>query len=407
MISLGTLLIASPLWGETASKKKKTTDVEVDSLQLIVQAGDSCMMEYNTFGALGYYEQAFAISKARAVAEAREDVRLPVEELEQMPPEKAEEIVNKLVASATNVSASCEIVARLADCHYKRANYRQASELLKNVPEDSLSHEAFRQLAYSYQKLGDTDSFVYWAGRLVMRYPMDGEMVAGLSLALAKQDQAWKGIEQATRYFEKDSTNILVNRALGDAYFMDRQFDKASAVYERLLQQGDSTFNTLYSLGMCYTRTDSLNLAYKCLVPAFLMSGMQHSGCAYRLGVVSIDLKSYEEGLGYLALARGLMLPDTTIMRAITLSEGEAYYLTKQYDKAVESWKQHLDYNPASIATYYNIATAYYYFLPDGKQAKAYLEKFLEVARKEEKPTPQLTEMIRKAETLLRSTVWR
>ena len=130
---------------------------------------------------------------------------------------------------------------------------------------------------------------------------------------------------------------------------------------------------------------------------------MQHANCAWRLGVVCVDTKRFDEGLGYLELANQLLLPDTTTMKAITLSKGEAYYLTEHYDKAVESWKQHLAYNPSSIATYYNIASAYYYFLPDGQEAKKYLEKFLALARKEEKPTQQLKEMIEKAEMLLRT----
>ena len=360
------LLTVSTVQGEVTSKKKtNTVEVKVDSLQLLVQAGDSCMEQFNTLEALKYYQQAFAMKDTV-------DTRI-----------------------------------KLADCYYKRANYRQTSNLLKIVPMKNLSHEAFRQLCYSYQKQGDNDSFVFWTSGLVANYPMDGEMVAGLTVALAKEDQAWKGIGYGEGYFEKDSTNILVNRALGDAYFMDRQFDKAAAMYERLLQQGDSTFNTLYSAGMCYTRIDSLNQAYKCLLPAFLLSGMQHAGCAYRLGAVSIDLGSYQEGLGYLDLATKLMQPDTTTMKAITLSQGEGYYLTKQYDKAVEAWQRHLEYNPTSIATYYNIASARYYFLNDDQNAKASLEKFLQLARKEENPTPQLTEMIQKAEELLRTTAFR
>ncbi|MBQ8155806.1 MAG: tetratricopeptide repeat protein [Prevotella sp.] len=354
------LLTITPVRGEVLAKK--IVEPVTDSLTIFIQAGDSCMQQYNTFGALKYFKEAFA----------------------------------RCDSSLTRI--------KLADCYYKRANYRKTSELLKNIPTDSLSHEAFRQLCYSYQKQGDTDSYVYWTGHLVSLYPMDGEMVAGLTLAHAKQEQAFKGIECGKAYFEKDSTNILVNRALADAYFIDRQFDKAVTMYERLLHQGDSTFNTLYSAGMCYTRIDSLNKAYNCLLPAFYLSQMQHSGCAYRLGAVSIDLHSYEEGLRYLDIALQLMQPDTTTMKAITLSQGEGYYLTKQYDKAVESWKHHLEYNPASIATYYNIASAYYYLLPDGKQAKAYLEKFLDLARKEEKPTQQLSEMIEKAETLLCTT---
>jgi tetratricopeptide (TPR) repeat protein len=361
MIIILALLTVSTVQGEVASKKK-VVETEVDTLQLLVQAGDSCMERYNTLEALKYYQQAFSMKDTA-------NVRI-----------------------------------KLANCYYKRANYGQTADLLKNVPAKDLSHEALRQLAFSYQKQGDLDSYIFWGGQLLVLYPMDGEAMAALIMAYTRTDQAWAGIDCGKDYFKKDSTNILVNRALADAYFMNRQFDESVAIYERLLQQGDSTFNTLYSAGMCYTRIDSLNKAYKCLTPAFQLSQMQHAGCTYRLGAVCVDLGSYEEGLRYFDLATKLMLPDTTSMKAITLSQGEAYYLTKQYDKAVEAWQRHLDYNPTSIATYYNIASAYYYFLPDGQQAKIYLEKFLQMARKEENPNAQLTEMINKAEELLRVT---
>ena len=128
---------------------------------------------------------------------------------------------------------------------------------------------------------------------------------------------------------------------------------------------------------------------------------MKHYGAAWRLGVVSIDTKRYEEGLGYLCLATQLMQPDTTAMKAITLSQGEGYYLTQHYEEAVAAWKEHLTYNPASIATYYNIANAYAYLLKDKEQAKAYYQQFLNLARKEEPPTQQLTDMIRQAERMV------
>ena len=291
---------------------------------------------------------------------------------------------------------------KLADCYYKRGNYRETADLLKLVPEDSLSHEAFRQLCFSYQKQGDTDSYIYWTEQLVNHYPMDGEMVAGLILAFAKTEQPQRGIICGMKYSQRDSTNILVNRALADAWFMDRNFMAAGKLYDRLLEQGDSTFNTLYSAGMCYSQLDSLEYAYKYLQLAFLISGMQHAGCAYRLGVVCVDTKRYPEGLGYLNLAKQLMQPDTTIMKAITLSQGEGYYLTEHYQEAVTAWKEHLAYNPTSIATYYNIANAYTYLLKDGNQAETYYRQFLDLARKEEKPTDKLKQMIKSAEDMIK-----
>ena len=356
------LLTVIPVRGEVLAKKKTIEPVAVDSLQLLLQAGDSCMKEFNTFEALQYFQQAYQMADSR-------DVRL-----------------------------------KLADCHYKRANYHQTAELLKNVPEDSLSHEAFRQLALSYHKQGDLDSYIYWGTQLVKRYPMDGEIVASLTLAYAQKNQPEIGLKYGLNYSLKDMNNIMVNRAIADAMFLKRDFTAASIWYQGLMEQGDSTFNTIYSAGMCYSQIQDLNRAYKYLQLALIKSGMQHFGCAYRLGIVCNDLHSYDEGLSYLDLALEIQKPDTAIMKAITLSQGEAYYLTKQYDKAVEAWKHHLDYNPGSVATYYNIANAYYYFLNDQQQSRVYLEQFLQQARKEEKPTPQLKDMIEKAEAFLRTT---
>ena len=356
----------------------------LDSLQICVQQGDSCMQQYNTFEALKHYQQAFDVASKQGI------VRFSMnDDFSHSRPYVPEDVVPRTVR------------LKLADCHYKRANYHQCAELLKNMPEDSLTHDAFRQLTYSYKHQGDNGSFMYWAGQLLKRYPMDGEIVAGLTLAYARDNQPQKGIVCAAMYTLKDSTNILVNRAEAEAWLLNGDYSMAAKLYNRLLQQGDSVFSTLYSAGMCYTKTDSLERAYQCLKPALLLSGMQHYGAAYRLGVVCIDTKRYDEGLFYLDLATQLMQPDTTAMRAITLSKGEAYYLTEHYDKAVETWKQHLTYNPSSIATYYNIANAYGLLLKDDKQAESYYRQFLDLARKEEKPNEQLQQMIQKAEDML------
>ena len=367
------LLMVSPVQGEA-----------LDSLIVCVQKGDSCMQQYNTFEALKYYQQAYDLAQSQDITHFSMD-----EDFSLSKPYVPEDKVPRHVR------------LKLADCYYQRANYRQTAELLKNMPEDSLSHDAFRQLAYSYQKQGDIDSYIFWAGQLLGHYPMDGEVVAGLTLAYARNEQPQNGVFIAKAYFEKDSTNVLVNRALGDAYFMNREFDMAVMMYEQLLEQGDSTFNTLYSAGMSYAQIDSLEQAYKCLLPAFSLSQMQHAGCAYRLGVVCVDTKRYEEGLSCLNLATKLMQPDTTIMKAITLSRGEGYYLTERYDEAIAAWKEHIAYNPTSIATYYNIANTYALLLQDKEQAKPYYQQFLDLARKEENPTDALQEMVKKAEAMI------
>jgi tetratricopeptide (TPR) repeat protein len=231
---------------------------------------------------------------------------------------------------------------------------------------------------------------------------MDGEVVAALAQAYTSSDQPQKGIVCGMTYCQKDSTNIMVNRALADAWFVNRDFSAAAKWYERLMQQGDSTFNTLYSAGLSYSMIKELDRAYPYLRNAFFLSQMQHANCAWRLGVVCVDTKRYEEGVRYLELATQLLLPDTTTMKAITLSRGEGYYLTEHYDKAVEAWKEHLSYNPSSIATYYNIANALAYLIKDKEQAEGYYRQFLDRARQETKPTQQLVDMMLQAEEIIK-----
>ena len=376
----------------------------IDSLQILVQQGDSCMQQYNTFEALKYYQQAYDLAKKRSQQRAVEHLDLPLEQLDSLPEEKQDEIIERLKhAAEQSAVVSCPIQMKLADCYYKRANYRQASDLLKLIPEDSLSHESFRELANSYKRLGDTDSYVYWTSQLVKHYPMDGEMVAGLILGYAQLNQPEKGLTLGLNYSLKDRTNILVNRAVADAFFLKRDFTAAGIWYDQLLQQGDSTFNTLYSAGMSHSQAGNLEKAYNCLSQALILSQLQHAGCAYRLGVVCVDTKRYEEGLRALDLAIELTKPDTTMMKAITLSQGEGYYLTEHYPEAVEAWKRHLSYNPGSIATYYNIANTYTYLVKDDEQAKKYYEQFLDLAQQEAAPNEQLKEMIRKSEEMMKT----
>ena len=368
------LLTVSPVQGEG-----------IDSLAVCMLQGDSCMQQYNTFEALRYYQKAYDLAQSQDITRFSMD-----KDFSMSKPYVPEDKVPRHVR------------LKLADCHYQRADYRQTAKLLKNMPEDSLSHDAFRELALSYQKQGDTDSYIYWASQLLGHYPMDAEIVAGLTLAYAKSDQPQKGVISGLKYSLKDSTNILVNRALADAWFMNRDFTAAAMLYDKLLDQGDSTFNTLYSAGMSHSQTGSLERAYDCLSRALEVSQMQHAGCAFRLGVVCVDTKRYPEGLKALELAQELLKPDTTTMKAITLSQGEGFYLTQHYPEAVKAWKRHLDYNPSSVATCYNIANAYAYLIKDEEQAKTYYQRFLELARQEQTPTPQLAEMMEKAEEMLK-----
>jgi len=312
-----------------------------ESLDSLLSAGDSCMDEYNTFGALQYYEQAFSLNDCDATRLA------------------------------------------LANCVYKRMDYRRCVKLLSSLHDHSQTHESLRQLVFSSQKLADNDALVYWGRMLNARFPMDGEVVARLATAYAQTEQPQNGAKCAEEYFRKDTSNIEVNRALADCYFLCQDYPKAADIYDRLLSLGDSTFNTLYSSGMCYSQMDSLELAHQRLSQAAEMNEYRHYGCVQRLGTICNELKRYDEGVKHLSRALDLILPDTVNMRQLTLSLAEAYYESEHYQEAIDIWKMHLDYNPNSMATLFNLGQTYGMMLADQENEKKYYEQFLRLAEKE------------------------
>ena len=110
------LLLVAP----SASAQTKTAEVKADSLLLLVQAGDSCMRQYNTFEALKYYQEAYAIAKTRSQQLAVEQPDLPLDKFDELPEEKQDEIIEHLKQSAEKSSiVDCMVQMKLANCHYK------------------------------------------------------------------------------------------------------------------------------------------------------------------------------------------------------------------------------------------------------------------------------------------------
>lgn len=324
--------------------------------------GDSCMKQHDTFHALQYYEQARA-------------------------------------------NHDCaEVHRRIAECYFNRADYNKCIATLKQISifnDDSLDHEALREMFYSYQHLSQTDAQRFWGEQILVRYPMDGEVVAKEAELYNSEEinQPQKALTLTVNYFLKDTTNIAVMRQLADSYFFMKMFGGAIPIYKRLLSLGDSTYNVNYSLGMCYDQIKNLPMAYKYLKKATEINGNKNAGCLYRLGIVCVDMNEPKEGLAYLDKAYDMLQPDNMVMFVIRRAQGEGYYKCADWGKALDAWKEALKYDDTSITTYYYMAQVYG-ILKDKKNETSFYRKFLDIASKL-KPTKELDALIKSAEAVV------
>ena len=62
-------------------------------------------------------------------------------------------------------------------------------------------------------------------------------------------------------YCKTDSFNTEVNRALGEAYFMERKFEQCINTYRRVFAVGDTTYNSLYYTAGAFAYMERLDSA--------------------------------------------------------------------------------------------------------------------------------------------------
>ena len=269
----------------------------------LVEKGDSCMKAYNYFHAISHYKQAQMLDDNNAIR------------------------------------------MKLASCYYLRTAYKQCVDVLKIIPEDSLTHDALREMYYAQGAMRNVTLQTYWGMTLLERFPMDGHIVADLmKVFLSEEDsQPNMAILYGERYCKQDSDNVEVNRMLGEAYFLDRKYNQCIAIYNKVMIAGDTTYNALYYTAGAYEYLEKFDSAALYFAKAVERNPKMAVG-NYRLGVVENQLGHYDAAIEHLRTAATLYEPNKTIMFVIYKNMGDAKNSLKQFKEAYLYWGYALAY---------------------------------------------------------------
>ncbi|MBM6992470.1 MAG: tetratricopeptide repeat protein [Prevotella sp.] len=315
-----------------------------------VALGDSCLEQFDLFHALKHYENAF-----KEVDDAA--VRM-----------------------------------RLAECYYRRHDYQRCINIVQPLPEDSLDHKTMREIFYCYKSLAQPALQMKWGGKILERYPMDGEIVAETGMAYNLINDSKRAQAICIRYWFRDHGNLAVNRVLADAYFLDHEFDLAKYAYEEQLAVGDTTYLALFNLGVCYERQLSLDKARLIFEQAINISGGSQAGALYHQGTVLNALKEYDKAREYFSKALVLLLPDSVQMFTCYRGIAESDYVKANYGEAIAAFLQAVAYAPRSLTSYYYLGLCYD-ATNDHRNAVANYQSFLQLASLETTPSDDLKAM--------------
>lgn len=275
------LAMAIPLVGGAQVQYKPMTANAIS----LMQKGDSCMQMNDTYNSMLCYEQACAMS------------------------------------------FNDTIVRRLAQCYYKRGQYKKSLQLADTLLLSANEYQDLRLRFNCLQKISAPDSVVAECGRKIVAInQLDGVVVAELVSYFCTKKMLDSAMYYGNAYCRIDSTNQTVNRQLARACFLAHDYYRAIDLFLELYHNGDNSPTTLYFIGKSYENCAIFEKAYDFIFMSAEESMFAHVGILKSLASVSLRVADHrDEALEYSDMALNLCVADSASMAEIYLTKASFY----------------------------------------------------------------------------------
>ena len=294
-----------------------------------------------------------------------------------------------------------------------RGYFNKSLDCLRQIAVDSLNAEDMHLYYNNFAQLGQNDSLAYWADEMLKSNPYDAQLIVDYTPRL---NNGWQGdmgrksfpkkvIDICKKYVERDSTHILINRQLAEAYYNIGNYDLALQELKKLEAVGDTCFGTLYTLGLTYQRMGDNSTAYDYLYRAYDKND-HHPYCLFILGIVSNRVGLGAEALSYLDEAKKLLMPDRQTLFRLHKELAEAFKLKSEPDFRLEELQECMRYAEEKDVNELTYLMGQCYFqLKQREKAKDYFNRFLEATENKEY-NDKIKDMRSAAQRTLRMMMW-
>lgn len=220
------------------------------------------------------------------------------------------------------------------------------------------------------------------------RYPEDYLSAAKLGNIFVAGRQYKDAIDITEQFrHDIDSTNIVINRINAQAYCLNQDYTIAINRYEKLLQEGDSTFQTLFYAGISYYANNQFYEVHD-LLEKHCKKIPPISTCftTWDVPVPKLHGKRRSRTFGK---AIALSVPNDSVMSRLYTGLADSYKMARRYKEQADALiTQYNEYDSDKHHLLYNAAFIYCYRLKDLRQTEKYLKAYLKT-----RPTNMVQEM--------------
>ncbi|MBR5959333.1 MAG: hypothetical protein IKZ99_13300 [Salinivirgaceae bacterium] len=321
------LLLTLAFLSATLTASGQTMSREAASL---VARGDSCMRMNDTYNSMLCYEQALLLG------------------------------------------SSDTVMYKLAQCYFKRGQYVKCLALTDTLMADTVVYQHIKLRYNCLQKMGADDSLRIDCGRQILAVnPMDAAVVTDIATYYNGEQMADTALAVCQAYYKLDSTNQLVNKQMGRALFIKKDYYPALDLFLDAYKNGDENPALLFYIGRTYECCSIPERAHDFILMAAEKSMFASLPIVKALARVSNYTKDRNNVLIYTQIGFELCQADSASMAEIFDIRAQFYdeYAHQYYDSdklkyntcihnSIKMIQSALQYEPTLTRQYY-IATAY------------------------------------------------
>ena len=300
MKPLMTILLALALTATAAQTRFEPLTAEAAAL---VARGDSCTRMNDTYNSLLCYKQA-----------------------------------RRLVFNDT-------VLYKLAQTNFRRGQFNQCLALVDTLLADTLTYQPLKLRYNCLQKMGADDSLrIECARQIIGINPLDAAVVTDIATFFNGNQQADSAMAYCNLYRRIDSTNQLVNKQLGRALFIKKDYYPALDLFLDAYRNGDQTPALLFYIGRTYECCSIPERAHEFMQMAAYGSNFASLPIVKALARVSASSVKYRDDVLYYTQV------------AFELCQADSFNTCNH--NSIKMLKSALQYEP-TLTRQYNIAVAY------------------------------------------------
>lgn len=259
-------------------------------------------------------------------------------------------------------------------CRFEQGEIEQAKrDFLVSIKCDRDFDEAYHNLALAYLAKEETRRARRVYRRLLSLDRSNPRAYQWLGdMYLENEDFQHAELAYA-RSIHNGGTDPYLYFKLGYACFKQGKLAKAEKYYRQGVEMGNHTYEIYHNLGTVQELLDKPELALENYKRAFAKS--RNYRLRYSMGNCAVLLGLYREAAGNY---RAFLDKEPENVEAL-VGLANAHQMKRDYDRAIEIYKQILAIDDRFAKAYYNLGSIYAYHLADPRKMREYWTKFIEL----------------------------